>query len=131
VIVTDKLRSYCPAMKVIGNASRQKTGRWQKNRAKNSHLPFRRRERAMLRLWKMRSLKKFVALHASIQNHFNMGRHLQSRSNFKLSQTAALAEWRNLCAAPGTASLTVWRLVRICLTPPIRRLQAEPRFKIG
>ena len=40
VIVTDKLRSYGAAMKVIGNASRQETGRWQNNRAENSHLPF-------------------------------------------------------------------------------------------
>jgi len=46
VIVTDKLRSYGAAMKVIGNADRQETGRWLNNRAENSHLPFRRRERA-------------------------------------------------------------------------------------
>jgi putative transposase len=58
IIVTDKLRSYGAAMKVIGNASRQKTGCWQNNRAENSHLPFRRRERAMLRFRQMRSLQK-------------------------------------------------------------------------
>ncbi|MFT6076633.1 MAG: putative transposase [Yoonia sp.] len=46
VIVSDLLRSYGAAMKVIGNADRQETGRWKNNRAKNSHLPFRRRERA-------------------------------------------------------------------------------------
>jgi putative transposase len=49
VVVTDKLRSYGAAMKVVGNADRQETGRWVNNRAENSHLPFRRRERAMLR----------------------------------------------------------------------------------
>jgi hypothetical protein len=42
------LRSYGAAMKVIGNADRQETGRWLNNRAENSHQPFRRRERAML-----------------------------------------------------------------------------------
>ena len=31
IIVTDKLRSYGAAMKVIGNAERQETGRWLKN----------------------------------------------------------------------------------------------------
>jgi len=46
-VVTDKLRSYGTTMKVIGNATRQETGRWLNNRAENSHLPFRRRERAM------------------------------------------------------------------------------------
>ena len=35
-IVTDKLRSYHAAMKVIGNAERQETGRWFNNRAENS-----------------------------------------------------------------------------------------------
>ena len=28
VVVTDKLRSYGAAMKVVGNADRQETGRW-------------------------------------------------------------------------------------------------------
>jgi putative transposase len=99
IIVTDKLRSYGAAMKVIGNASRQETGRWQNNRAENSHLPFRRRERAMLRFRSMRILQKFVAVHASLHNHFNTERHLYSRPNFKLNRTAALSEWRGLCAA--------------------------------
>jgi putative transposase len=98
VIVTDKLRSYGAAMKVIGNASRQVTGRWLNNRAENSHLPFRRRERAMLRFRRMRSLQKFVAVHASVYNHLNQERHLYSRPNFKMNRTAALAEWRQLCA---------------------------------
>ena len=49
VVVTDKLHSYGAAMEVIGNGDRQETGCWINNRAENSHLPFRRRERAMLR----------------------------------------------------------------------------------
>ena len=99
VIVTDKLRSYGAAMKVIGNVPRQQTGRWLNNRAENSHLPFRRRERAMLRFRQMRSLQKFAAVHSSVHNHFNQERHLYSRLNFKAIRTAALAEWRGLGAA--------------------------------
>ena len=99
VIVTDRLRSYGAAMKVIGNADRQVVGRWKNNRAENSHLPFRRRERAMLRFRRMRSLQKFVAVHSSIYNHFNQERHLYSRQNFKLNRCAALSEWRLLCSA--------------------------------
>ena len=98
VIVTDKLRSYGAAMKVVGNADRQETGRWLNNRAENSHLPFRRRERAMLRFRLMRSLQKFASVHASVSNHFNQERSLSSRNLFKLNRTAALAEWRGLCA---------------------------------
>jgi putative transposase len=99
VIVTDLLRSYGAAMKVIGNADRQETGRWLNNRAENSHLAIRRRERAMLRFRSMRSLQKFVSVHASIHNHFNQERHLYSRANFKLNRTVALAEWRQLGTA--------------------------------
>jgi putative transposase len=55
LIVTDLLRSYGAAMKVIGDADRQETGRWLNNRAENSHLPFRRRERAMLRFQRTRT----------------------------------------------------------------------------
>lgn len=99
IIVTDKLRSYGAAMKVIGNADRQDTGRWLNNRAENSHLPFRRRERAMLRFRQMRSLQKFASVHSSVHNHFNQERHLYSRDNFKLNRTAALTEWRQLCSA--------------------------------
>jgi len=99
VIVTDKLRSYGAAMKVIGNANRQETGRWPNNRAENSHLPFRRRERAILRFRRMRSLQIFVAVHALIYNHFNSERSLYSRPNFKLNRAAALSEWRQLGAA--------------------------------
>ena len=40
VVVTDKLRSYGAAMKVVSNADRQETGRWVNNRVENSHLPF-------------------------------------------------------------------------------------------
>ena len=99
VIVTDKLRSYGAAMKIIGNSQKQETGRWLNNRAENSHQPFRRRERAMLRFRQMKSLQKFSAVHASVHNHFNLERHFYSRENFKLNRAVALAEWRQLCAA--------------------------------
>ena len=94
--MTDLLRSYGAAMKVIGNVDKQETGRWLNNRAENSHLPFRRRDRAMLRFSRMRTLQKFVAVHASVHNHFNQERHLYSREHFKFNRAAALAEWRKL-----------------------------------
>jgi len=36
-IVTDRLRSYRSAMKVIGNSGDHERGRWLNNRAENSH----------------------------------------------------------------------------------------------
>lgn len=71
MIVTDGLASYGAALKEMGAADRQETGRWLNNRAENSHLQFRRRERAMLRFRRIRSLQKFASVHASAYNHFN------------------------------------------------------------
>jgi putative transposase len=99
VLVTDKLRSCGAAMRVIGNADKQETGRWANNRAENSHQPFRRRERAMLRFRRIRTLQKFASVHASVHNHFNQERALCSRQKFRSNRSAALAEWRGLLAA--------------------------------
>jgi putative transposase len=98
VIVTDLLRSYRTAMKMIGISGRQETGHRKNNRAENSHQPFRRRERAMAKFRSVKSLQKFTSVHASVHNHFNQKRHLHSRQNFKANRSTALAEWRQLVA---------------------------------
>ena len=115
-IVTDGLRPYPAAMRKLGNLDRQETGRWQNNRAENSHLPFRRRRgsvamqgawrepsRAMLRFRRMTrrpreaySLQEFVSVHASLHNHFNSERHLVDRKTYRERRSAALAEWQSL-----------------------------------
>ncbi len=97
-LVTDGLRSYGAALKEVGAEDKQVTGRWENNRAENSHQPFRRRERAMLRFRRMHSLQKFASVHASVCNLFNSDRSLSSRNVYKAARTAALAEWRQLCA---------------------------------
>jgi putative transposase len=97
-IVTDRLRSYPAAMREIGNLDRREVGRWLNNRAENSHLPFRRRERAMQRFRQLKSLQKFGSVHASLHNHFNSERHLVSRQTFKERRSTAWVEWANLVA---------------------------------
>ena len=98
-IVTDRLRSYGAALKDLGRGDDREMGRWMNNRAENSHLPFRRRERAMLRFRRMRTLQKFASVHASVHNHFNLERSLTSREHYKANRVAALSEWRGLLAA--------------------------------
>ena len=97
-IVLDGLRSYPASMQDLGNLERREAGRYSNNLAENSHLPFRRRERAMLRFRQMKSLQKFVAIHASVSNHFNSERHLVDRQTYRTRRSAALAEWRSLAA---------------------------------
>ena len=98
VIVTDGLRSYPAAMCDLGIEDHREMGRWLNNRAENSHLPFRRRERAMLRFRQMKSLQKFASVHANVHNHFNSERHLVDRQTYKAARSTALAEWQNLVA---------------------------------
>ena len=93
-IVTDGLRSYSAAMTELGNADKQEVGRWANNRVENSHLPFRRRERAMQRFRRMKTLQKFSSVHAQVHNHFNQERHLIDRQTYKQRRSAALAEWQ-------------------------------------
>ena len=95
-ITTDGLRSYRAAMKELSNADKQEVGRWANNRVENSHLSFRRRERAMLRFRRLKSLQKFASVHANIHNHFNHERHLVDRQTYKANRSAALAEWQSL-----------------------------------
>ena len=85
-------------MKEIGAADRHEVGGRLNNRAENSHLPFRRRERAMQRFRSMKTLQKFSSVHAQVQNHFNQERHLITRQVYKHRRSIALAEWRALAA---------------------------------
>ena len=99
VIVTDRCPSYRAAMKEIGNKDRQEVGRHKNNRAENSHLPFRRRERAMSRFRRMSNLQKFASTHASLHNHFNLDCRINRRQTFKTNRDAALFQCRELIVA--------------------------------
>ena len=97
-IPTDGLRSYGAAMTELGNREKQEVGRWANNRCENSHLSFRRQERAMLRFRRMKSLQKFASVHANVHNHFALERYLVDRQTYKQRRSAALAEWKILAS---------------------------------
>lgn len=97
-ITTEGLRSYRAAMNELGNSERQEIGRHANNCIEVSHLPFRRRERAMLRFRQMKTLQKFASVHANVHNLFSLERHLVDRQTFKERRSAALAEWSSLAS---------------------------------
>lgn len=97
-ITTDGLRSYKAAKTELGKLEKQEIGRRANNRVENSHLPFRRRERAMQRFRRMKTLQKFASVRASMHNHFNQERHLVDRPTYKQRRSAALAEWCTVMA---------------------------------
>ena len=120
-ITTDGLRSYRAAMKELGNADKQEVGRWANNRVENSHLPFRRRERAMLRFRRMKQLTE-VRLRSR-----QRPQPLQSRTpprrphdlqGTTLCRPGGVADRRELGPCPQSPSSIVWRRVRIRLTAP-------------
>lgn len=98
-IVTDGLSSYKAALRDLCCTDKQATGRWLNNRIETPQQPFRRRDRAMLRCRRMRSLQMFSSVHFSVHNHFNLERYLYRRDDFTESRAAARAEWRSLGAA--------------------------------
>tara|TARA_R110002124_G_C8907316_1_gene510313 strand:- start:737 stop:1057 length:321 start_codon:yes stop_codon:yes gene_type:complete len=98
VVVTYRLGSYKAAMKLIGNAGHQATGRWLNNLAESSHLPFWRKERAMGKFHSFETLQRFVSAQSSVHNHYSQERHLNRRETFKANRSAAQAEWRQLAA---------------------------------
>jgi putative transposase len=79
---TDKLPSYGAAFREIDVADRQFCSGRSNNRCENSHLPFRRRERAMQLFKAAATLQRFVSYHSQIYNHFNHERHLQNRQTY-------------------------------------------------
>jgi putative transposase len=95
-VTTHGLRSYGAAMNELGNSEKREVGRRANNRVENSQLPFRRRERAMLRFRQMKSLQKFASVHANVHNHFNQERHLVDRQTYKERRSVALAEWNSV-----------------------------------
>ncbi|MDB9851119.1 DDE-type integrase/transposase/recombinase, partial [Amylibacter sp.] len=99
IITTDKLPSYGAAFREIGVADKQLCGGRSNNRCENSHLPFRRRERAMQLFKTAATLQRFVSYHSQIYNHFNHERHLQNRQTYKQKRTTALKEWYQICAS--------------------------------
>jgi len=80
-------------MRELGNAEKQNYGGRLNNRAENSHLPFRRREYAMLGFRKLATLEKFTSIHGQIYNHFNGERHLTNRQIYKKHRSDAQSEW--------------------------------------
>ena len=94
-IVTDGLASYGAALKELNLAHRHRLGRLRENnRAENSHLPIRRRERKMQGFKSAPSAQRFLTTHAAIYNTFYVQRHLICRPTLRLFTARAMRSWR-------------------------------------
>jgi putative transposase len=98
-LVTDDLRSYHAATRDLGIKHRHRTGRWRNNRAENSHQPTRRRERKMQGFKSVGSAQRFLSIHATICNTFNVQRHLISARTHRAFRASAMQTWDEVAAA--------------------------------
>ena len=98
-LVTDDLRSYHAAARDLGIEHRHRTGRWRNNRAENSHQPTRRRERKMQGFKSVGSAQRFLSIHATIYNTFNVQRHLISARTHRAFRASAMQTWHEAVAA--------------------------------
>lgn len=100
-IITDELASYRAAARDLGLMDRHRPGGMlENNRAENSHLPIRRRERKQQKFKSRASAQRFLATHAAVYNVFNLQPHLIRRPTLRLFRAEAHRTW---AAATATA----------------------------
>ena len=98
-VTTDKLPSYGAALRELHLTCRHEQGLRMNNRAENSHQVVRRRERKMQRFKSAASAQRFLSMHATVHNVFNLQRHLVSRSTLRIFRAEATAHWQVAVAA--------------------------------
>jgi transposase-like protein len=99
-ITTDKLASYGAAVRELGlTACHRPGGMRENNRAENSHLAIRRRERKQQKFKSQGSAQRFLATHAPIYNTFNLQPHLIRRPTLRLFRAEAHKAWAAATAA--------------------------------
>ena len=93
-IMADGLASYGAALDVLDLRQLHRPGRLRdNNRAENSQLPIRRRERQQQRFKCQASAQRVLTTHAAICSTFNVQRHLISRPTLRRFRAQADAAW--------------------------------------
>lgn len=99
-ITTDGLGSYAGAAKRLKIQDIHRWGRLRENnRAENSHLPIRRRERKMQKFKSLDSAQRFLTTHAAVYNTFYTQPHLIRRPTLRLFRGEAFRAWSEATAA--------------------------------
>jgi putative transposase len=93
-MITDKLGSYAAARRQIMPAVEHRSHKGLNNRAENSHLPFRRRERARQGFRSAGGLQRFVNVFSAVRNLFVPPRSRRSARATHLHRLNAMAEWK-------------------------------------
>ena len=92
-LVTEKLRSYSAAHRMLMPSVVHSTQQYENNRAEVSHQPTRQREGQMRRFKSVGHAQRFLSVHGPVQNLFRVGRHLLRSAHHRLLRTRAFVEW--------------------------------------
>jgi len=98
-LVTDKLRSYGTAHRVVMPAVVHDTRQYANNRAEVSHQPTRQRERQMRRFKSRAQAQWFLLVHGVIRNLFQIGRHLLQAVHHRVFRQRAFGVWAEVTCA--------------------------------
>jgi putative transposase len=93
-IVTDKLRSEGAARRQIMPAVEHRAHKGLNNRAENSHLPLRKRERVMQRFRSPGALQRFTSVFSVLRNLFVPPRSKRAAIAVHLHRRRAMAHWK-------------------------------------
>jgi len=92
-LITDKLRSYKAAVRQVMPGVEHRSHKGLNNRAENSHLPFRKRERTRQGFRSIGSLQQFVSTFSAARNLFAPPRTIRSAAQIRAHRRQAIAEW--------------------------------------
>jgi len=98
-IITDKLGSYSAARRQVMPSVEHRSHKGLNNRAENSHLPLRRRERIMQGFRSPGGLQRFVTIFSAVRNLFVPPRSRHSALATHLHRLTAMAEWKAVSGA--------------------------------
>jgi putative transposase len=90
-IVTDKLASYGAARRQVMPTVEHRSHKGLNNRAENSHLPLRKRERTMQRFRSPSALQRFARVFSAVRNLFVPARSKPSAIAVHLHRLGATA----------------------------------------
>jgi putative transposase len=96
VIITDKLMSYVPDIRRVLPNSEHRRHKRLNNRAENSHLPTRKRERILQRFKSVEHAQRFVGPFSAVSNHFRPRRHGLTAPAYRQTRTDRHRVWRDV-----------------------------------
>ena len=96
MVITDKLMSYVPAIRRVLPNSEHRRHKRLNNRAENSHLPTRKRERILQRFKSVEHVQRFLGPFSAVCNHFRPRRYRLTASAYRQTRTNRHAVWQDV-----------------------------------